>query len=207
MKNKNITDIIYPSEEEMRAAQLVCCGRVCKMCETPTAYAWRKREVDMALLLEMAIENELTEKEKSIVKDKWYNSLSYSQIAANKGISPAAVKQTSERALKKLENVLRYVVYYQRNITDETIVPGSVCQAKAVLSASKMKGHEISERVLNLRLANGFSLDSFSFVSCIPRKRIEEIEGGSVPTVNEIVCLSNIFAVTTDFLLKGENNV
>lgn len=207
MENINISDISYPSEEEMQAAQLACCGRVCKMCETPAAYAWRKREVDMSLLLEMAIENELTEKEKSIIRDKWFNSLSYSQIALNRGISPAAVKQTSDRALKKLENVLQYVVFYQRDIINESIVPAAAGRAKVILSAKKMKPVEIGERVSKLRLENGFSLRSFSLASRIPHKRVEEIERGCVPSIEEIVCLSEFFAVTTDFLLKGENNV
>ncbi|MBR3780784.1 MAG: hypothetical protein IKK63_06270 [Clostridia bacterium] len=155
----------------------------------------------------MAIENELTEKEKSIIRDKWFNSLSYSQIALNRGISPAAVKQTSDRALKKLENVLQYVVFYQRDIINESIVPAAAGRAKVILSAKKMKPVEIGERVSKLRLENGFSLRSFSLASRIPHKRVEEIERGCVPSIEEIVCLSEFFAVTTDFLLKGENNV
>lgn len=207
MDNKSISDISYPSEEEMRAAQLACCGRVCKNCETPTAYAWRKREVDMALLLERAIENELTEKERSIVKDKWYNSLSFSQIALNRGISPAAVKKTADRALKKLESVLQYVVFYQRDIMDESIVPAAAGNARVILSARKMKSDEIGRRLSNLRLGSGYSLKQFSLATFIPQRRIEEIEHGGKPTVEEIICLSEFFAVTTDFLLKGENNV
>ena len=51
-------DIIfrYPSKEEIKAAQLACCGRCCDACETPAEYAWRKRSVDLSVLLENAIE-------------------------------------------------------------------------------------------------------------------------------------------------------
>ena len=206
MENKNLIDISYPSEEEMRAAQLACCGRLCKMCEAPTAYAWRKREVDMSLLLEKAIENELTENEKSIIKDKWYNSLSFSQIAANRGISPAAVKQTSDRALKKLEKVLQYVVFYQRDIMDESIVPAAVGNARVILSARKNKPDKIGQRICALRVGSGFSVKAFSMAVSVPIKRIEEIERGCMPSVEEIICLSEFFAVTSDYLLKGENN-
>ena len=67
MENEYLRDITYPDEDEIKAAQLACCGRVCRDCEAPAAYAWRKREVDLALLLEKAIENELTEHERSMM--------------------------------------------------------------------------------------------------------------------------------------------
>ena len=101
MEEEILLDINYPDEDEMKAAQLACCGRACKECETPVAYAWRKREVDMALLLEFAIENELTENEKDIVTDRWYDSLSYSQIAEKRNISASTARVTSERAISK----------------------------------------------------------------------------------------------------------
>lgn len=207
MENGCISDITYPSEEEIRAAQLLCCGRVCKECETPAAYAWRKREVDMALLLEKAIENELTENEKMIVEDRWYNSLSLSQIARNRGISPAAVKRTSERALEKLERVLKYVVFYQRDIMDESAVPVVVGRARVIASAKNLKTNKTGERLKNLRLGMGISLKLLSDATEISEKRLTEIEGDSNLKTEELILLSEFFAVTTDYILKGENNV
>ncbi len=207
MENGYISDITYPSEEEIKAAQLLCCGRVCKECETPAAYAWRKREVDMALLLEKAIENELTENEKMIVEDRWYNSLSLSQIARNRGISPAAVKRTSERALEKLERVLKYVVFYRRDIMDESAVPAVVGRARVIASAKKLKTNKTGERIKNLRLGRGISLKLLSDATEISEKRIAEIEGDSNLKTEELILLSEFFAVTTDYILKGENNV
>ena len=76
-------DIIfrYPSKEEIKAAQLACCGRCCDACETPAEYAWRKRGVDMAVLLEKAIETELSENERITVRERWYESMSVGEIA------------------------------------------------------------------------------------------------------------------------------
>ena len=207
MDNENTFDISYPDEEEIRAAQLACCGRVCKECESPAAYAWRKREVDMSLLLEFAVENELTENEKFIIEDMWFNSLSLSQSARKRGISVNAVKHTSERALRKLEHVLQYVVFYQRNIVDESIVPAAVGKARMIASARNFVAEDICQRIRNLRIGQGFSLRSLSKCMGMPVKRITEIERGDIPEVDEIVSLSKFFAVTTDYLLKGESNV
>ncbi len=207
MENEYILDLSYPDEEEIRAAQLACCGRACKECEAPAAYAWRKREVDMALLLEKAIENELTETERKVIEDKWYNSLSFSQIARDRGISPSAVKRTSERALEKLERVLKYVAFYQRDIIDENITPAVVRRAIVIASAKNMKAADIGHRLRNLRLGQGFSLNFLSKSTGISEKRIEEIEKGDMPKTDELVIFSEFFAVTTDYILKGENNV
>ena len=207
MENEYISDITYPSEEEMRAAQLLCCGRVCKECETPAAYAFRKREVDLALLLEIAIENELTDKEKKVIEERWYNSLSLSEISRNLGVSPSAVKRTSDRALEKLERVLRYVVFYQRDITEESIVTVSVGRARVIASARNGVSDKIGLRLKNLRLGKGLSVEAVGKATGVTSKRIEEIEKGDMPKTDELIIFSDFFAVTTDYILKGENNV
>lgn len=207
MDKKYIQDITYPDEEEIRAAQLLCCGRVCRECETPAEYAWRKRDVDMALLLELAIENELTENEKNIVRDKWYNSLSVSQIARNRGVTLNAVRHTSDRALAKLENALKYVVFYQRDISVESIVPATVARAAMIASARKNKSADIGQRIKNLRLGQGFSIKALSKATGVAPNRIEEIEKGEMPETDELIIFSSFFAVTTDYILKGDCNV
>ncbi len=206
MENGYIPDISYPTEEEIRAAQLLCCGRMCKECESPAAYAWRKREIDMSLLLEKAIENELTENEKNVVEDRWYNSMTFSEIARKRGISPAAVKQTSERALDKLERVLKYVVFYQRNIFDESVVPAAVSRARVIASARNMSADKIGLRLKNLRLSRGLTVNALGKATGIGEKRIDRIELGDMLKTDELFIFSNFFAVTSDYILKGEHN-
>lgn len=206
MEEEILLDINYPDEEEMKAAQSICCGRICKECETPVAYAWRKREVDMALLLELAIENELTETEKEIVSDRWYDSLSYPQIAEKRGISPSTVRTTSERAIHKLEKALMYVVYYQRNIMNETVVPATIGRARVVAAARNHEASDIGERIRGVRLSKGFSIRATVLSTGMKRKRYCEIESGEIPEAEEIIILSEFFGVTADYILKGEQN-
>ena len=207
MENEYISDITYPTEEEIRAAQHLCCGRVCKECEVPAAYAWRKKAVDMALLLEKAIEDELTETERAVIKDIWYNSLSLSQTARKRGITPNAVKHTSVRAMKKLENALKYVVFYCMDITKESVVPAAVGRARVIASARNMISDDAGMRLKNLRTGCGMSQKMLSVSTGVTEKRIEEIETGDMPKTDELLIFSEFFAVTTDYILKGDNNV
>ena len=207
MKDDILFDITYPDEDEIKAAQLLCCGRVCNECETPAAFAWRKREVDLSRLLEYAIENELTETEREIVEDKWYNSLSMSQIARNRGISVAAVRKTSERAIEKLERVLKYVVFYQRDLMNESVIPAAVGRARVILSARHLKSEDIGNRIRCLKISKGLTSEFLSEAIGISSKRITEIESGDSVVTDEIIAFSEFFGVTTDYLLKGDRNV
>lgn len=201
-------DIIfrYPSKDEIKAAQLACCGRCCDACETPAEYAWRKRGVDMAVLLEKAIETELSDNERKTIRERWYDSLTVSEIAAKQGISSAAVSVTLKRAQEKLRKVLRYAVGYQLQSAKETTVSLVLANARVVASARNSVGNSVGERLRNLRLRDNISLESLSKATDISSRRLNAFEAEkSEPFLQEILALSEAFGVTTDYLLKGEN--
>ncbi len=195
----------FPDEQEMKAAQAICCGRVCTECETPAEYAWRKRDVDMSLLLEEAIEKELSESEKNTVTDYWFESLSVSEIAALRGISPAAVNSTLKRAQGKLQRVLGYAVKYQRDLNNETVIPLALGRARVIAAARKASGGEICDRIRRLRQSMNLSREALGKVIGISPSRIFAFENGkTLADSREIIALSEFFNVTTDFILKGD---
>lgn len=198
---------VYPDKNEIRAAQLACCGRCCTSCEAPAEYAWRKRSVDMSLLLEQAIENELSPIEKSAIKDRWLESLSVGEIALKRKISPAAVSATLKRAQEKLRRVLAYAVKYQNDTMSESVVPLVLGRAKAIAAARNYSGSSVAERLANLRRRENLSREAQSRATGIAASRLASIERGSAqPDLPELIALSGFFGVTTDYILKGENN-
>ncbi len=195
----------FPDEDEIAAAQKLCCGRCCTLCEVPAEYAWRKRDVDMSFLLEQAIENELSEAEKNTIRDRWYNSLSVAEIALKRGISTSAVSVTLKRAQDKLYHALNYAVKYQRGITDETVVPLFIERARVIASARNSSGENIAHRLKNLRLSQNLSRASLAKATSVSSGRIESIESGKTePDVSELVVLCDFFGVTADYVIKGE---
>lgn len=194
----------YPGREEIEAAQLACCGRHCNACEAPAEYAWRKRDVDMALLLEKAIRNELTEAERSAVELYWFDGKSKTEIANKRGVTPAAVKITIDRAEEKLKKVLGYAVCYQQNTMNESVIPIAVGRAMAVAAARKLNGVSVGERISLLRQSQNLPHDVLGTATGINSSRIKKIENGAEPDNSELVLLSEFFGVTTDYILKGE---
>ena len=205
-KEKEKEDFLYPSREEMKAAQLICCGKVCSECETPAEYAWRKREVDLAVLLERAIRQELTETEREAVTAHWYDGETQAEIAKKKGVTSEVVKGTLNRAQKKLERVLSYTVYYQSNIVSESIIPLAIGRARVITAARNAKGGNAGDRILRLRQSQCISVDALSVATGITPSRLKKIENGSVLSCDEVVAFSEFFEITTDFILKGESD-
>lgn len=205
-ESKHNVKVAFPSKEEMRTAQLICCGRCCTQCETPAEYAWRKREVDMSKLLELAIENELTDTEREVVKLYWYDSETASSIAKKKGINPSAVVRTLARANEKIENVLKYAVIYQNDINNEAVIPVVLGRARVIATAKRSLGHTAGERISKLRKAQNLTKDVLASALGISTKRLDNIENNVTPDVNEVLSLSVFFNVTTDYILKGESD-
>jgi len=190
----------YPSEEEMRAAQAVCCGRRCSACETPAAYAWRKRTVDMSL---KAMENELTVTERETLKAFWFETMPVGAIARLKGISSAAVSDTLARAQEKLKKALRYAVLYQYDTLDEeTVLPLAFAGARAVAAARNAR--ETGERLRGLRAAQGLSRSALAGATGLAQGRVKAIEEGKPVYARELALLSAFYGVTVDSLICHE---
>ncbi len=207
MKKKNNPEPqFYPDEDEIKTAQLACCGRHCSACESPAEYAWRKREVDMALLMERAIENELSEAEKTVVKLHWYDGKSVSEISEMNGVTPPAVKKALKRSQEKLERVLSYAVCYQQNVISESVIPVILGRARVISVARNATGGSIGDRILRLRQSQCLTLEALGIATGIKPSRIQRIENGALPVVDELVALGGFFSVSTDFILKGETN-
>lgn len=195
----------YPSEAEIKAAQLACCGRCCNECEAPAEYAWRKRSVDLAALLEIAIERELSDTERLTVTDFWFESLTLTQIAQKRSVSPAAVHATLARAQEKLRKALEYTVKYQNEIiSDESVIPLALGRARVIAAAKRAGGGSVGDRIRRLRQSENLSRESLGKALGISGNRIHSLENTAAsPDIREIIVISEFFNVTTDYILKG----
>lgn len=194
----------YPSEEEAKAAQAVCCGRPCNACEAPAAYAWRKRGVDMSILLERAMESELTGIERDTLRAFWFESLSVSEIARLRKISTAAVSDTIARAKEKLKRTLKYAVMYQHDIlNEETALPMALARAKAIAAARNAASNSVGEKIRHLRESQGISCSEMSNALGMTAQRLKAIEEGKPMYARELVLMSGFFGVTADYLMSS----
>lgn len=200
----NDTFFSFPDEQEIKAAQAACCGRYCNACEAPAEYAWRKRSVDLSILLEAAIEAELTEIEKKIIKDFWFNSKSVTAISAERKVAPSTVSAAVDRAQNKLKKALGYTIRYQHDINSESVIPLALGRARVIAAARNASGGTTAQRIMRLRQSQNLSRKSLSKALGIPQARLESLEHGKVALdLQELTAISEFFSVSTDFILKG----
>lgn len=65
----------------------------------------------------------------------------------------------------------------------------------------------ISDKILNLRKENGLSQEAFAEKLGVSRQSVSKWESGSaMPDIDKIVSISEIFGVSTDYLLKEDSN-
>ncbi|HNX62730.1 MAG TPA: helix-turn-helix transcriptional regulator [Candidatus Limiplasma sp.] len=63
---------------------------------------------------------------------------------------------------------------------------------------------DIATQIQNLRKANGMSQEDLADKICVTRQAVSKWESGqSVPDIEKVITLSELFNVTTDYLLKG----
>ncbi len=64
----------------------------------------------------------------------------------------------------------------------------------------------IADRIINLRKQKGWSQEELAERLDVSRQSVSKWESGvSIPDINRILQMSEIFGVTTDYLLKGDN--
>ena len=193
-----------PTREEIEAAQRACCGRVCSACEAPAAYAWRKRAVDLSVLVDQAIRCELTAAERQAVLLHWYRGLNISQTAQTLGISRSTASMTLQRAQRRLEQALRYVVQYQHDAPSPSLVPLAVRRAAVVAAARAGLPDAVGDRLRVLREREAIPPGEAAKLAGIAPKRLAVIEAGaSLPCTEELLRLSAFYQVPADFILKG----
>lgn len=201
----DIIEFTFPTQEEVLAAQRACCGRACQACETPMEYAWRKRDVDLSLLLEVAIREELTPAERRAVEQYWFAQKTLREIGEESGIAPNAVYGTLKRGEKRLYRVLRYVVMYQHDMEEDTqIMPAVLQRAAAILAAKYATPETFGQRLQALRRASALSLEKAAQLIQQDSQRLIALERGvAVPTLQEAVMLAAAYAVSLDAIVLG----
>ncbi len=194
-----------PTPEEAKAAQNACCGRVCKMCESPAEYAWRRRTVDLAKLVCDAVEEDLSDNEREAVEKYWFDGMTITQIAAATGRAAPNVARTLEKAKQKLYAVLRHTVKYQYNLETTDLTPVAVRKSLVIAAAGRQNEKSVGARVKALRTGENIGTALLAQTLAIPESHLLAIENSTtLPDIKELLAIAAFFERTTDSLLGRE---
>ncbi len=175
--------------------------------ELPREYLERKRKRDMRKLVLHIVENELDEAKRDIFIRVFSDGEKIQDVALSMGISQSAVYKNYDKALKTIEQCLKYVVYYQNCCRNDKLMPLEVMKKYADASRRKADLSSISMRLSRLMQKNSISVKQLCLCTGINKKHFEQVfQGVSHLTDEEIALLSGFFGVTTDYILKGDSD-
>lgn len=193
-----------PQQEEIEAAQRLCCGRSCSACETPAGFAWRKRAVDLSALVEMAVRRELTAGERRAVELHWYGGLSITETAAQLSVALPTASTTLQRAQRKIEQALYYAVQYQHDVASSALVPLAVRRALAVAAARHASPDTVGGRLRALREREALSPAAAAVQAGFYPARLAALECGRAQLrAEELLRLSAFYQVPMEWIMKG----
>ncbi len=175
--------------------------------ELPREYLERKRKRDMRNLVMHIVENELDEAKRDIFIRVFSEGEKIRDVAESIGICPSTVYKHYDKALKTIEQSLKYVVYYQNCCSKDKLLPLEIMKKYADSSRRKADLSSIAMRLSRLMQKNNITEKQLCLCTGIDKKHIEQVfQGISHLTDEEIVLLSGFFGVTADYILKGDSD-
>ena len=202
MQSENST---VPFADEASLARLAYSRWEQQNAESMAEYIYRRRTVDLSVLLQKAIEEELNEKQRNLIRMRYYDNRTPTEIAQLTGLHPSTVTHNLQTAEDKLRHALRYVVEYQHGRTDDALLPLAVREAMVVSAARYRTAQTLPDRLQALRLGEKLDVPALARCVNIPPARIEQFETGQAqPDAQELVRLAAFFDISVDLLLKGD---
>lgn len=193
-----------PFADEASMAQLAYDRWARAQAENMAEFIYRRRTVDLAILLRQAIDEELNDNQRKMIRMRYYENKTPTQIARLTGLHLSTVQRTLKLAEETLQKRLKYVVEYQHNLTEVPILPLVVREAMVVSAARHTVAHAFPERLHTLRVGENLSADAVADAAEIPPERYALLESGEKEAnAGELLRLSAFFNVSVDSLLKG----
>lgn len=172
--------------------------------EDADTYVRRRKMIDLAQIVHSVIENELTDVQQAMIRYRYYENLSATQIAEQTHVSLSAVVKTLQRAEEKVQHAMQYVVQYQYDLRNLDVLPCAVREALVTAAGRYGRGRDVADRLRRLRSGECLSLPAVSIGTHIPERRLHALEEGeALPDCGELLRLSAYYDVSTDAILKG----
>ncbi len=205
MSEKNTRNLrMLPINDEFLVDTVAYSRWVRSEAEDADTYVRRRKVIDLAQIVRSVIENDLTESQRTMIRMHYFENLSVTQIADKTQVSLSSVVKTIRRAEENIRHAVQYVVQYQYDMRNMTVLPCAVREALVTAAGRYGRGTDVADRLRRLREGECLSLSAVSAGTHIPQERLQALEEGkSLPDCGELIRLSAYYDVTTDSILKG----
>lgn len=172
--------------------------------ETVDEYVMRKRKIELNCLVNEVIENELTDEEKAIVQQYWFEGKTLMEIGEAMGMSHTSISRKLSKINDIIYDKLKYAIQYRYG-KDYSRAVKVIIKNKDGLYLFRGKADSPALRIKNLRQQQGLSLTDTEAMTGISKARLEEMEKGEKDIlVKDVMRIATAFRVTSDYIIFGK---
>lgn len=172
--------------------------------ETVDEYVMRKRKIELNCLVNEVIENELTDEEKAIVQQYWFEGKTLMEIGEAMGMSHTSISRKLSKINDIIYDKLKYAIQYRYG-KDYSRAVKVIIKNKDGLYLFRGKADSPALRIKNLRQQQGLSLTDTEAMTGISKARLEEMEKGEKDIlVKDVIRIATAFRVTSDYIIFGK---
>lgn len=175
-----------------------------KKCETLDEYILRKRKIELNALVKRVLDNELSNKDKAIVRLHWYKGKTAKETADILGIDKSTVSKHLDKINSIVYDKLKYAIEYRygRQYAQESAIIIKGRNAFAFIAEPRSTG----QRIKKLRLAQAMTLEDVSEMTGIGKKKLESLESSEKDaTASDLAAIAAAFKTSTDYLIFGKD--
>lgn len=119
------------------------------------SYVNRVRAICVSELIDNVIETRLSELQKRIIRDYWFNDIAPDDIAESLNISRRTFYSSKARAQDVIKDYLEPLITYFRNLPSSDVMPAVLDESFAMLKARKASAENLDSALKNIRLTFG----------------------------------------------------
>ena len=173
--------------------------------ESLDEYLLRKRKIELNCLLKKVIENELSDKDRMIVKHHWFEGLSITETASILKVDRSTISRRLDKINGIIYDKMKYAVEYRYGKDYSSSVSVIIKNTDALLLISENE-ESPAKRIMKLRKCQGFTVEDTGAMTGLGAKRIAEIENEIREiSVKDIARIATAFRTTADYIVFGKN--
>lgn len=168
------------------------------------SYVNRVRTICVSELIDHVIETRLTEIQKRVIKDYWFNGIAPEDTAKEMNVSRRTVYSSRAKAQDVIKDYLEPLITYFRNLPSSDVMPVVLSEAFTILKAKNASAENLDNALQNIRLT--FGAETGLAASALGIKEDELIRKEKTkcePTLSELKNYSRAFG--TKIILEFDN--
>ncbi len=173
-----------------------------KQYETLDEFMLRKRKIELIALVRKVVENELSEKDKTIITLHWYEGKTITQTAEVLGVDKSTVSKRLERINEIVYDKLKYALEYRYG-NEHTDTVGFIVKNKDALCCG-VRPKNTAQRIKTLRLSQAMTISDVSEMTHISEERLEKIEKAEKDiSAGDLAKIAVAFKTSADYIIFG----